>query len=242
MHYVCEHCERLFEPEDPKKPRCPRCLRAHGVRPHEGSGRRRSGPGAWVLIGAVAVVLAAVGAGVGWKLMAGARVEAPEDPVDAARDRGRALRLAAEARALLEAGDKRAAYKRADEAVRADARVAEARVALGDVLLASQAGKEALAEYVAALTIEESATVHVKAGNLFLVKGVPGQAVRHLTRALELEPNAEWAGRVRTALAALAEGPLPGAGDAASVTRDAGRSPNGGPVDPGASGDPPPAP
>jgi len=83
------------------------------------------------------------------------------------------------------------------------------------VLLASHAGQEALKEYQAALSVEESGTLHVKAGNLCLVSGATAAAVRHLGRALELEPDAEWAERVRTALGALVEGPLPGDPDAA---------------------------
>ena len=214
MTYVCDHCERLFEPEDPKKPRCPACLRAHGVRPYEGGSLRRRRPIRWLVLGVVALLVVGVGAGLAVFLVSG-RLEPGADPVPEVRDRGLALRLTVEARALLDEGDRKAAYKRAEAAVRADSRAAPAREVLGDVLLASHAGQEALKEYEAALSVEESAELHVKAGNLCLVSGASAAAVRHLGRALELEPDAEWADRVRTALRALVEGPLPGDPDAA---------------------------
>ncbi len=234
MWYVCDHCESLFEPEDPKKPRCPTCLRAHGVRPKEWGSRSSRRRLHWLVVGVVALLVCGVGSGVVYRLVS-ARMAAP-DPVERARDRGQAARLAAEARELLDAGDRKAAYKRAEAAVRADSRLAAAREVLGDVLLASHAGREALAEYEAALALEERGELHVKAGNLYLVAGATGAAVRHLGRALELDPDAEWAERVRTALGALVEGPLPGESAAATVAADGGR----GPVDGGASGAPPP--
>ena len=123
---------------------------------------------------------------------------------------GAAVDLAAavkSGRQLLGAGDLKGAYKAVSVAARQDPRHAAARELLGDVLLESRAQKEALEEYVAALASAERGELHVKIGNLCLALDLPEPAARHLQRALELEPKAEWSAAVREELAKLAPPP-----------------------------------
>ena len=219
MRYACDHCELSFEPEDPRRPRCPSCLRTQGIRADdasaaggEGDAAAARGPSPRYVGVAVGLFVAVVACAalLAWGPVArGPSAGSGPDPAAAAQARGKATRLAEQAREQLAAGDKKAAYRLASEAIRVDPRVAQARETQGDVLLASRAQKEALAEYLAALSLAESGTLLVKVGNLELALGERSAASRHLTRALELEPGAEWAAAVQGALAELTEATQP---------------------------------
>jgi len=206
----CEHCEADFEAKDPRHPRCPTCLRTHGIatvggveEAPEDRAEERPRPGAVVAMATLIVI----GSGVAWWWFA----STGGGPADARAPAGAADRadLLTAARAGFESGDLKAAYRAADQAVRANPKDGVARELLGDVLLASRAQQEALNEYIAALSVAERGELHVKAGNLFLALGVPESAGRHLAKALEMEPEAPWAAAVREALAELPPGALP---------------------------------
>ena len=63
--YFCAHCDEEFFPEDSAgKPRCPRCMRKGGVEPVQQQLEPPSSSRRWVVVAAIALVVAGVGYGV----------------------------------------------------------------------------------------------------------------------------------------------------------------------------------
>ena len=63
--YFCAHCNEEFIPEESAgKPRCPRCMRKGGVDPVQEQLEPASPNRRWVVIAAIALVVAGVGYGV----------------------------------------------------------------------------------------------------------------------------------------------------------------------------------
>ncbi len=200
MRMRCLSCGTEFDAPDRGRARCPNCLRTLGLEPitpdHEES-PRASGRGRWA-IWAVLGLLAAGGVGVSTYLglnssEAGSEATTSPGPAEIARRKGKAARLVAEARALLEQGRLRKANGKADDAFRLDPVSADVRQVRGEIYLASGGIQEAVGEFVAALSLEETPHRHVLAGKALAAMGELERAVRHLTRARELDPESKEA-------------------------------------------------
>ncbi len=203
MTLRCGSCQTEFEPSPGEKPRCPNCLRTLGLQSTTPTAtapppERRSGraPGWALALGllavaglAAALILARRGpAATGDAPGASATASSPQEQ---ARRKGVALRQVEEARALLEAGKLREANATAEAVLREAPALPELHQVRGEIYLRSGGLREALGEFVAALSKEETSERHLLAGQTLAALGEPERAERHLRRARTLAPEDE---------------------------------------------------
>ncbi len=203
MKLRCGSCGTHFDVGPDDKPRCPNCLRTLGLAPDapaNAPARRRPRLGVKEVVGVVVVALALVGVVAGVWLAQ--RSSSPGDesaasltplaelpPAEAARRRGAAKRLVGEGRALLRQGKLREANQKAEEALRQAPSLAEVRQLRGEIYRASGALREALGEFTAALSIEETPDRHVMTGQALALLNELERAERPLPRAVTQAPG-----------------------------------------------------